>query len=71
MYNNDDIQDMIQEARANKKQFFDQIDSAGISSYDKLAIKRAVNEGYYEAFDRYDSAVCEHFIEIFETFQEG
>ena len=71
MYSNNDIQDMIQTAKANKQQFFEQIDSAGISQSDKISIKSAINDGWYEAFDRYDSAVCDHFITIFERFQEG
>ena len=71
MYTNDEIQDMIQTAKTYKKQFFEQIDSAEISILDKDAIKNVINEGWYEEFDRYDSAVCEYFIEIFETFQEG
>lgn len=71
MYNNSDIQDMIQTARANKQQFFEWIDSASISQTDKTAIKSVINDGWYEAFDRYDSAVCDHFITIFEGFQEG
>lgn len=69
MYTTENIQDMIQEARANKEQFFKHIDSAGISISDKSAIKNVINEGWYEEFDRYDSAVCEHFIDIFEELQ--
>lgn len=71
MYNNDDIQNMLQIAKANKKQFFAQIDNAKISPYDKLAIESVVNDGWYEAFDKYDSAVCEYFIRIFEEFQKS
>ena len=66
MYSNNDIQNMIQAAKANKQQFFDRIDGASISQADKIAIKSAINDGWYEAFDKYDSEVCDHFITIFE-----
>jgi len=69
MYNNDDIQDMITKAKKDMDSFYKAIDSYGISNSDKNAIKSVINSGWYEDFDRYDSAVCEHFIRIYENWR--
>lgn len=34
---------------------------------DYLSICNVISEGYYEAFDGYDSDVCEQFLTIFES----
>ena len=66
MYNSNDIQEMLTKAKTNKDRFFKEIDNSGISALDKESIKSVINDGWYESFDRYDSAVCEYFIDIFE-----
>lgn len=66
MYDNNQIQDMIERCRANKvlcKSVLDQI-----SDYsDWRAIQHVISEGWYETFDRYDSDVCEQFITAYEN----
>lgn len=68
MYNNDDIQNMIDEVKDNKE-FFKAVDQSGICEEDKIAIMDVLDSGWYEDFDRYDSAVCEYFITIYEDWK--
>ena len=63
MYNNDDIQAMID--KVNQAGIADKI-LAHISEYDKGAVRHVLETGYYETFDRYDSDVCEQFILAYE-----
>lgn len=66
MYNSNDIQKMLETAKEHKDLFFEQIDNSNISTSDKASIKSVINECWYECFDRFDSAVCDHFITIYE-----
>ena len=63
MYNNDDIQEMIE--RVNADGTVDKI-LEYVNVYDQDAVRDVLESGYYETFDRYDSAVCEQFIAAFE-----
>lgn len=68
MYTNEDIDNMLLVVKGNltfKKILDDSIYSFG----DKEAIKDCIKEGYYERFERYDSAVCEEFITLYEDFE--
>ena len=66
MYNNDDIQKMIQTVNSNRETFNPFLDE--INSRDRGAIERVLSDGWVEAFDRYDSDVCEKFITAFEKW---
>lgn len=68
MYSNDDIQEMIDRILTDKlfaREFEKQLNQT--NAMDKIAITAVLNEGYYETFDRYDSDVCEQFIEMYES----
>ena len=64
MYTVDEIQDMIDDVRRNRETFMPFIDE--INTRDRRAIMNVLCDGYYEAFDRYDSDVCEQFINAYE-----
>ncbi len=64
LYTNDDLEDMLS---AIKKD--DDLKSriqSHFSDRDLAAINYVMNDGYYEAFARYDSDVCEQFIAAWE-----
>ncbi len=66
MYNNDQIQEMITVCHNDpdrKRAILSRIRDLR----DRESIRYAINEGYYEAFDRFDSDVCEQFITAYET----
>lgn len=63
MYNNDDIQGMINDV--NKDNTAAKI-LAHINEYDRDAVREVLRSGNYETFERYDSAVCEQFIRAYE-----
>lgn len=68
MYSNDDVQEMIDRILTDKlfaREFEKQLNKT--NPMDKIAITAVLNEGYYETFDRYDSDVCEQFIEMYES----
>ena len=64
MYNNDDIQAMID--KVNNDGIQDQIVNCIVFGHDRASIRRVLHEGFVEAFDRYDSDVCEKFIRAYE-----
>lgn len=66
IYNNDDIQNMLVECHNNETLTTNILDQIR-SDTDRAAIQRAINEKYYEVFDRYDSDVCERFIRAYEN----
>ncbi len=67
---NNQLQDMITYVKRNQPAaFFEELEK--INDSDKRAIKRVIDEGWYEEFDRYDSDVCEEFIRIYEATCEG
>ena len=72
MYNNSDIQKMIDEVKVgNRSQmgiaFPIALANSNLCLADKRAIKNVIeNEPYTKAFDRYDSDVCEQFITLYE-----
>ena len=74
MYTNEMIQKMIDTlSAANKnnclyKKFFDILGK--FNTLDYLAIMHVLQDGSYEAFDQFDSDVCESFIQIYEAAQK-
>lgn len=61
---NQELQQMIKAVNSN-----DSLKQAILSHFegrDKSAIIDVLRDGYYERFDRYDSAVCEEFITAWE-----
>ena len=65
MYSNDDIQRMIEKCSKNKA--FKKKVLEGIEDFtDRRAVESVIEDGWYEYFDRYDSAVCERFIDAYE-----
>ena len=67
IYDNNDVQKMLNFLHYNKTAknfFFTAI--IGFSVPDKRAMLHAVDEAWYEVFDRYDSAVCDYFVKSFE-----
>lgn len=68
LYDNDDIQEMLDELKKNDsfREFIQSKANELLSSRDAAAIGYAMKVGYYEVFDRYDSAVCEYFIGLYE-----
>lgn len=64
MYDYNDIQRMITECR-NDADLRKRVKSH-FKGMDFDAISYVFDEGYYEAFDRFDSAVCEDFITAYE-----
>ena len=67
-YNGDDIQRMLSYLKANKSaraKF--QKSLKGYSEQDISHINFVIDECYAEEFDRYDSAVCEEFLNTFES----
>jgi len=75
MYNNDDIQNMIEAVESNPEPFFNAMNSKVVNNTlsfrDAEAMRHVVKEGWYEVFERYDSDVCERFIRIFESVAES
>ena len=69
MYNNDQIQEMITVCHNDpdrKKAVLSQIKD----QRDRDSVRYVINDGYYEAFDRFDSDVCEQFLTAYETVYE-
>lgn len=64
MYSNDDIQEMITKCN-NDKELKKKV-LKEVPEFDAGAVESVISEGWYEEFDRYDSAVCEHFINAYE-----
>ena len=65
MYTNEDIQEIITKVRNDlglSKKVLDQITDYS----DWKAVQNVIDDGWYEAFDRYDSDVCEQFIKAYE-----
>lgn len=73
LYGNDDIQAMIETLgnKTYKKEFSAVLKTYGCSSQDKSAILDCLSEGYCERFDRYDSAVCETFVRVYELWVDA
>ena len=69
MYTNRDIQKIISEVKDDPN-FLDLLDNSNISGADKAAIAHVLKTGWFETFDRYDSAVCEQFIRLYEKFNK-
>ena len=66
-YDNDDVQNMLNFLHYNKKALERfKVEIKDYSFADKEAMLYAISESWYEAFDRYDSAVCDYFIKSFE-----
>ena len=61
MFNNDDIQRMIEECQSDLTLKAKVLDGMANTS-DRLKASDVISAGYYERFDRYDSDVCEQFI---------
>ena len=65
MFTNEDIEFFLVESRRQKEAVLEEIRKIPSSS-DKNALRNAILEYdfYAEDFDRYDSAVCEEFLQI-------
>lgn len=75
MYTCEMIQEMIDTLKSsnrNKDSFYEAFCNSleGINKQDKMAIKYVLEDGSYEAFDRFDSDVCETFILLYEKSQD-
>lgn len=68
MYTNDDIQNILRGLKnpRNYDIFEKKIDFVTDNQIDIYQIKDCIHEGWYERFDRYDSAICETFLCIVE-----
>ena len=68
MYDSDDIQSILNDLNADEiyKQCFMEIaqDKMGFMDFD--AIKYVVRDGFVESFTRFDSDVCEQFLDVYE-----
>lgn len=67
IYDNEDVQKMLNYLHYNtisKAIFINKIKD--YNTADKQGMLYAIDEAWYEAFDRYDSAVCDSFIRSFE-----
>lgn len=71
MYNNHEIQEILSrlEREPNYKHLFLKIAKVQMSSSDYNALLDVIGDGYYERFDRYDSDVCEQFLQIYEKVE--
>lgn len=69
MYTSKDIQNMIEKV-ANDRNFMRFVSNSGISNADFAAIAYVLKTEWHETFDRYDSAVCDHFIRLYEKFNK-
>lgn len=67
MYTSKDVQNMIEKVATDHK-FMRFVSNSGISNADFAAIAHVLKTGWYETFDRYDSAVCEQFIRLYEKY---
>ena len=64
LYNNDQIQDMITKVKNDPNLRKKVIQN--IPEWDKRHVQDVLDDGWYERFDRYDSAVCDEFIRAYE-----
>lgn len=64
LYNSNDIQAMLKTLtnRSYRKEFLKHV------THDLTSIIDCIEECWYERFHRYDSDVCEHFIEAYEEW---
>ena len=71
MYDNHEIQEILSrlERDTNYKQLFLKVAKRQMSSSDYFALLDVIGDGYYERFDRYDSDVCEQFLQIYEKVE--
>lgn len=69
MYDNNDIQNMIDTVNKNREAFKPFLDH--INFTDQAAINNVLSSGWVETFDRYDSDVCEQFITAYEKYQKS
>lgn len=64
MYDNNDIQKIIDELNVNKE--LKEKVMSFVNPFDSDSVLYVLNEGYTEAFDRFDSDVCEEFLIAYE-----
>lgn len=71
MYNNDEVQEILSrlERDTNYKHLFLKVAKEQMSNSDYFALLDVIGDGYYERFDRYDSDVCEQFLQIYEKVE--
>lgn len=72
LVDNTQLQKMIEYINEvpNRKSLFLFVTKHSSSAADFMAIKGALDDGYYEYFDRYDSSVVEQFINIYKHLRE-
>ncbi len=65
MITNDELQDMLSTVKKDEA-LREKLFELTAHSSDAAAIRHCISEGWYEAFDRYDSDVCEQFIAAYK-----
>lgn len=68
LYGKKDIQNAV--VAVHNDNHFKELAKSRMSAKDYQALEHVLNEQYYEVFDRYDSDVCEQFIEIYEGYKQ-
>lgn len=71
LYTNNDIQKIL-DLLSNNTEYrtkFLQVAFNQLNNSDYFAITNVIKQGYYEAFDRYDSDVCEQFLHVYELIK--
>ena len=68
MYDSDDIQSILNDLNADEiyKQRFMKIAQDKMSFMDFGAVKYVIRDGFVESFTRFDSDVCEQFLNVYE-----
>lgn len=72
LVNNVQLQKMIEYINEvpNRKSLFLFVAKHTSNMSDFIAIRRALDDGYYEYFDRYDSSVVGQFIDVYKYLRE-
>ena len=68
MYDSDDLQSILNDLNADEiyKQRFMKIAQDKMGFMDFGAVKHVVRDGFAESFTRFDSDVCEQFLNVYE-----
>ena len=70
MYDSDDLQSILNDLNADEiyKQRFMEIAQDKMGIMDFGAVKYVVRDGFVESFTRFDSDVCEQFLDVYELY---
>ena len=68
MYDSDDLQSILNDLNADEiyKKRFMKIAQDKMSFMDFGAVKYVIRDGFVESFTRFDSDVCEQFLNVYE-----